>query len=312
MKALVTGGAGFIGSNLVDRLLAEDHQVDVIDDLSSGSLANLADARAGRTKRLSFHQVDVRDAGVVELIERRRPDVVFHLAARDPIGELAPEDVVDDAEVAVVGSLRVLEGARRAGSTKVVAASNASIYRPPTGSELPLRESHPQHPVDPDGVARKAVADYLAVFRERHELEFTALALANVYGPRQRSGVVAELVERVVAGERCTIDGDGLQTRDFVFVDDVVDAFVRAAERGSGLVVNVGTGIETSVNDLHDALQLAAGGSEGVAVERRPARAGRVPRLALDPGRARIHLGWTPWTDLADGLVQTVESRRAT
>lgn len=303
MKVLVAGGAGFIGSTLVDRLLAEGHDVDVVDDLSSGSLANLAEARAARTGRLHIHQVDVRDAGVTQLVERRSPEVVFHLAAQSD----ATDDVVD-AEVTVVGGLRILEGARRAGARKVVFASTAEVYGPGEPSDLPLRESHPQLPVTPHGVAAKAMTDYLASYRERFDLEFTALALTDVYGPRQRGGLVAQLASELDAGRQLAPSPD--VTRDLVFVDDVVDAFVRAAERGGGLLVNVASGVETSLEELVDRL----GARLGVDVVARPGRGRRGPaeRLALDRGRARIQLGWEPWTSLDDGLAATVPPRAGT
>jgi UDP-glucose 4-epimerase len=303
VKALVTGGAGFIGSHLVERLLDEGHHVDVIDDLSTGSLSNLAAARAARTGRLTIHQVDLRDAGLAELVERRAPVLVFHLAVHDD-GAGAVDRAVPDAEVNVVGSVNLIDAARRAGVHKVVfAATGTSIYEPPSASEVPIRERHPLRPLSPHGVAQKAVIEYLLTYRERHALEFTALVLANVYGPRQRLGVVATFVGQLAAGEPCTVFGGG-QTRDFVYVDDVVDALVRAGERGSGLVVNIGTGIETSVTDLVAALGRVAG--RKVATSRRAARADDLERFALDPGRARIHLGWSSWTSLDEGLTRTL------
>lgn len=300
MRTLVTGGAGFIGSTLVDRLLAEGHDVDVVDDLSTGSLANLAEARSARTQRLHIHQVDVRDAGVVDLIERRRPEVVFHLAGRDGA------DVVDDADLTILGGLRVIEGARRGGSRKVVVASTAAIYRPPEPAELPLRESHPHQPVEPHGVAAEALTAYLVAYRERFDLEFTALALGSVYGPRQRSGVVVDVVRSILAGEPCEVAGGPGRTVDLVFVDDVVDALVRAAERGSGLVVNVGSGVETSLGSLHAAVAAGTGQPAGTLRARADDDGGAPVRMALDPGRARIHLGWSPWTALEDGLALVV------
>jgi UDP-glucose 4-epimerase len=303
MKALVSGGAGFIGSTLVDRLLAEGHAVDVIDDLSNGSLANLADARAEVASSLTFHQIDIRNPGVVDLIARRKPEVVFHLAAQADV-RVSVENPVLDAEVNIIGSLNVLEGARRAGARKVVfASSGGTIYGDPDPSALPVRESHPQQPISPYGVAKKAVGDYLAAYRQLHDLEFTALALANVYGPRQdphgEAGVVAIFAGRLLSGEPCTVFGDGTQTRDFVYVDDVVDAFARAADKGSGLIVNIGTGVETSVNRLYQTMAEGAGVTQ--EAERAPARAGELQRSSLDPGRAAIHLGWKPWTSLEEG-----------
>ena len=303
MRSLVTGGAGFIGSNLVDRLLAEGHSVDVVDDLSTGSLANLAAARSNPDHQLTFQQLDVRSPDLAELIARRRPDVVFHLDAQADV-RVSVARPVFDADVNILGSLQVIEGARAAGAHKVVfASSGGTIYGDPDPSSLPVKESHPQQPVSPYGVAKKAVADYLFAYRELHNLEFTALALANVYGPRQdphgEAGVVAIFAGKLLAGEPCTVFGDGRQTRDFVYVDDVVDAFARAADRGSGLLVNIGTGQETSVNDLYATMAAEAGVSRRALSA--PARPGELRRNSLNPGRAAIHLGWKPWTTLAEG-----------
>ncbi|MHB8328924.1 MAG: NAD-dependent epimerase/dehydratase family protein [Acidimicrobiales bacterium] len=300
---MVTGGAGFIGSNLVDRLLAEGHVVDVVDDLSTGSLANLADARADPGNELSFHQIDVRSGEMVEVVVRRRPEVVFHLAAQADV-RVSVDRPVFDAEVNILGTLRVLEGARAAGTARVVfAASGGTLYGEPDDGDIPVREVHPHRPLSPYGVSKKSAIDYLVAYRELHSLEFCALALSNVYGPRQdpngEAGVVAIFADRLLSDERVTVYGDGEQTRDFVFVDDVVDAFVRAATRGGGLVLNIGTGLEVSVNELARVM------AERVGVDHAPvfapARQGELRRNALDPERAGIHLGWHPWTTLADG-----------
>ena len=314
MRALVTGGAGFIGSTLVDRLLAEGHAVEVVDDLSSGRLANLADARADLDHDFSFHQIDICDPNVVELIERSRPEVVFHLAAQIDV-RVSVEDPVRDARINVLGSLNVLEGARRAGTRKVVfASSGGTIYGEVDPEDLPVGEGHPQHPVSPYGVSKKVVSDYLHAYRELHQLEFTSLALANVYGPRQdphgEAGVVAIFAGRLLSGEPCTIYGDGEQTRDYVYVDDVADAFVRAAERGSGLLCNIGTGIETSVNELYRAMAENAG--VDTPPQYAPARPGELARSALDAGRAGLHLGWRPFTSLTEGTAATLEWFRST
>ncbi len=308
MRALVTGGAGFIGSTLVDRLLAEGHSVDVVDDLSSGSLANLAEARADREHDLKVHQLDIRDPAVIELIGRRRPEVVFHLAAQADV-RVSVARPVFDAEVNIIGSLNVLEGARVAGARKVVfASSGGTIYGEPAAADLPVRESHPQQPLSPYGVAKRTVNDYLHVYRELHSIEFTALAMANIYGPRQdphgEAGVVAIFAGLLLAGKPCTIFGDGNQTRDFLYVDDAVDAFVRAAERGSGLLCNIGTGVETSVNELYGTMAAAAG--VGALANHAPARPGELDRSALDRTRAGIHLGWEPWTDLPTGVTEVL------
>ncbi len=318
MRALVTGGAGFIGSTLVDRLLAEGHAVDVVDDLSTGSLANLADARAGSTHDVTFHHMDIRAPELGDLVERRRPEVIFHLAAQLDV-RVSVARPMFDAEVNILGSLNVMEAARRGGTRKVVfASSGGTIYGDVEPSDLPIKESQPQRPLSPYGVAKKAVGDYLVAYRQLHDLEFTALALANVYGPRQdphgEAGVVAIWAGKLLDGESCVIYGDGAQTRDFVYVDDVVDAFVRAGEKGSGLLLNVGTGVETSVLTLYTTMAEAVGSSQ--PADHRPARAGELQRSALDVGKAKLHLGWEPWTDLATGCAATLrwfdERRKAT
>jgi UDP-glucose 4-epimerase len=303
VRALVTGGAGFIGSALVDRLLAEGHAVDAVDDLSTGSLANLVDARSNPDHDFSFQRLDVRSDQLVAVMARRRPDVVFHLAAQADV-RVSVARPVFDADVNILGSLQVFEGARQSGARKVVfASSGGTIYGDVDPSDLPARETLPQVPLSPYGVAKKAAGDYLVAYRELHQMEFSALALANVFGPRQdphgEAGVVAIFAGRLLAGERCTIFGDGEQTRDFVFVDDVVDAFVRAAERGDGLLMNIGTGTETSVNQLYAAMAAAAGVSD--PADYAPERPGELRRSALDAGRAEIHLGWKPWTTIEAG-----------
>jgi UDP-glucose 4-epimerase len=304
MQVMVTGGAGFIGSNLVDRLLAEGHAVDVVDDLSTGSLGNLAEARASASHGLTFHQLDVRSDELVEVMARRRPEVVFHLAAQADV-RVSVERPVFDADVNILGTLRVLEGARAAGTARVAfAASGGTLYGECDPSELPVKESHPRRPLSPYGVSKMAAIDYLVAYRELHALEFCALALANVYGPRQdphgEAGVVAIFSDKLLRGDAVTIFGDGEQTRDFVYVDDVVDAFVRAGARGGGLVLNIGTGKEVSVNELARVMGERAGAT--ATPIHAPARAGEIQRSSLDPERAGIHLGWRAWTELEAGV----------
>ncbi|MET0894696.1 MAG: SDR family NAD(P)-dependent oxidoreductase [Acidimicrobiia bacterium] len=311
MRVLVTGGAGFIGSALVDRLLAEGCDVDVIDDLSSGALANLSEARAQRSRKFTFHRLDVRSPQLVDVIVHRKPEVIFHLAAQLDV-RVSVKRPIHDAEINILGSLNVCEAAVAAGVRKVVfAGSGGTLYGVP--ESLPARESHPQRPLSPYGVAKKAVGEYLHFYREVHGLEYTELALANVYGPRQdpngEAGVVAIFAGQLLAGRRPTIYGDGMQTRDYVYVDDVVDAFVRAAERGGGLLMNIGTGIETSVRALYDAMAAMVDAPDEPG--RAAARPGELARSALDPGRAAIQLGWKPWTSLDDGLALTLDWFRA-
>lgn len=301
VRSMVTGGAGFIGSCLVDRLLAEGHSVDVVDDLSSGSLANLSEARSDTANDLSFHRLDIRSPTFVELLSRRKPEIIFHLAAQAAVS-VSVDRPTYDAEVNVIGTLHVLEGARAAGTRKVVyAASGGTMYG--EGLALPITEDQPHAPASPYGASKKAGVDYLRVYHHLHGIDFTALALANVYGPRQdphgEAGVIAIFARNLLAGHQCQIFGDGHQTRDFVFVDDVVDAFARSAEAASAEVLNIGTGVETSVNDLYSTMAEVAETSVPAAYG--PARAGDLRRSALDPTRAGEVLGWKPWTDIEKG-----------
>lgn len=309
MRAFVTGGAGFVGSMLVDRLLAEGYEVDVVDDLSSGKLGNLAEARAEPEYQMTFHHLDIREPGLVDLMRRRRPDVVFHLAGQTD-AQLSLTHPALDAEINVAGTVNVIEGARQGEAAKVVFASSGAIYGDVDPTDLPVREGHPRRPVTPYGVGLDVVAEYLAAYRERYNLEFTVLALANVYGPRQEGrgeGAVASAFAHAVAqGQPATVLGDGEQTRDLVFVDDAVDAFARAATRGGGLLINVGTGTGVSINALYDAV-VAAAGVEPLAVVNEPARPYDIRHAVLDPGRAAIQLGWRSWTPLPDGLAALLD-----
>ncbi len=309
MHALVTGGAGFIGSRLVERLVAEGHRVDVVDDLSTGSLSRLAGARQLAGHRLSFQNLDICTSELEDFMASRRPEVVFHLAAQIDVRRSVADPILD-AQVNILGTLRVLQGAVRAGSQRVVfAASGGTLYGAVARENLPIAESAPFRPVSPYGVAKRAGLDYLRTFRELHDLEFCALALANVYGPGQdtrgEAGVVAIFANQILNDEPCTIFGSGEQTRDFVFVDDVVDALVRAVERGGGLVINIGTGTSLSVSKLWETM-CRLGGSTRPAIMA-PARLGELEHNSLDCRRAAVHLGWRPWTSLEEGIRATLD-----
>jgi len=294
-RAVVVGGAGFVGSHLTERLLAENWAVDVVDDLSCGSLANLAEARA-MPGEMKFHTLDAGSDDFATLVALRPPAVIYHL------GLLPPGR---DAESVAAASLRsmatVLEVARRHAGTKVVVAvSAAALYGDVPARELPLKEGRAWNPAGVRGIVTRTALDLLASYREQHAVEYTALAMSEVYGPRQRvdGGVVAGFGQAIVDGTAPAVRGDGKQTRDFVFVDDAVDALVRASAKGGGLVVHVGTGVATSLIDLWSMLA----GSTGARPVPHPRTVDDVPRLSLSPTRARIHLAWAPWTDLATGL----------
>ena len=302
---LVTGGAGFIGSHLCDRLLAEGHRVVAVDDLSTGRIANLSEAR-GYGNEFTFFNMDVRADGLLSLFERHRPEVMMHVAAQAAVST-SVEDPVHDAAVNVMGLLNLMECCVKTGVRKVVyAASGGTLYGEPR--KLPVKETAIGRPVSPYGISKKVGIDYLAYYEREHGVAFTALALANVYGPRQNpdgeAGVVAIFASKMLVGQTPTIFGDGNQTRDYVFVDDVVHAFALAAGRGDGRLVNVGTGLETSVNGLSRLLAALSGFSGQPA--QGPARPGDLRRSALDPSLAEEVLGWRPWTHLEDGLGETV------
>ena len=302
MKIAVIGGAGFIGSHLVDRLLAEGHDVDVLDDLSSGSLANLGDARAAASTAvagsLKIHHVDASSPDTDSLFGMRRPDLVYQLALfpRADRSARAQGRGFDAA-------LATMEAARRHGVSKVVTVVPASsLHGQPAASSLPVKESDIV-PRGVRGVVARAVIDLMSTYRERYMIEFTALAASSVYGPRQPAsgGVIAAFLAADDDGRTPVYEGDGRQSRDFVFIDDVVDALVRAGERGSGLVINIGTGTQTTLRDLWSEI---GAGSEQTPTHG-PARPDDLPRFAVSPVRARIHLGWSPWTHLSDGLART-------
>ncbi|MCU1392359.1 MAG: galE [Ilumatobacteraceae bacterium] len=297
MTPLVVGGAGFLGSHVVDRLLAEGSPTDVVDDLSTGVLGNLADARAAGGS-LKIHTLDVRAGDFGSLVSMRRPDVIFHL------GLLTPGQFDRDVDGSAIASLlAVLEAARSHGVGKVVVALPAgALYGEVPSRELPVKESRAFEPNGLRGVLARTVVELLTLYRNEHAVEHTALALSSVYGPRQRpaDGVVASFAAAFAAGRPLEVHGDGRQTRDLIYADDAVDAIVRAGQRGGGLMINVGTGVQTSVRDL------AALIAPDAAVVSLPRRARDLSRVAVSPTRARIHLQWSPWTELASGLRSTV------
>ena len=304
---LVTGGAGFIGSHVCDRLLAEGHRVVAVDDLSTGRIANLVEAR-GYGHEFTFFTMDVRAEGLVSLFERHRPEVVMHLAAQSGVRP-SLEDPVADASINVMGLLNVLECCAKTGVRKVVyAASGGTLYGEPR--KLPVKETSAaaSHPLSPYGISKKVGIDYLMAYQRDRGIDWTALALGNIYGPRQdptgEAGVIAIFASRMLAGESPSIFGDGRQTRDYVFVDDTVHAFALAVDGGSGKLLNIGTGVETSVNDLYRMLADLTGfsGEPGSG----PLPPGELRRIALDASLATDVLGWRPWTHLEDGLKETV------
>jgi UDP-glucose 4-epimerase len=298
MRALVTGAAGFIGSTLVDRLLADGHTVVGVDDLSSGRLVNL-DA-ASSESRFDFVEADIVSADLLGVLAAARPEVVFHLAAQIDVRR-SVADPEFDATVNAVGTVRLAEAARRAEVTRIVnTSSGGSIYGVP--DVRPTPESVPVDPASPYAASKVAAEVYLNSFRHLYGLDCAHIAPANVYGPRQdphgEAGVVAIFCARLLDGAPITIYGDGEQTRDYVFVDDVVDAFMRAEEHGADMTLNIGTGREVSVLDL---VRILGGGEPEFA----PARTGELQRSCLDAARAAAVLRWTPSIAVEEGLPLT-------
>ena len=306
MRALVTGAAGFIGSTLVDRLLGDGHSVVGIDDLSTGRLANLESARGAAG--FEFVQADIVTADLMALLADTGPEVVFHLAAQIDVRR-SVTDPEFDATVNVLGTVRLAEAARRAGVRKVVhTSSGGSIYGVPI--DYPTDESAPPDPESPYAAGKLAGEVYLNTFRHLYGMDCSHIAPANVYGPRQdphgEAGVVAIFVRAMLAGEPTRVFGDGSNTRDYVFVDDVVDAFVRASgAAGGGQRFNIGTGTETTDRQLHAVVAAAVGAPDDPAYE--PARLGDLARSCLDPGKAEAVLGWHPQVSLDEGVRRTVE-----
>jgi UDP-glucose 4-epimerase len=305
---LVTGGAGFIGSHLVDRLLAEGRRVVAVDDLSTGHLANLDQARRDGSGRFEFQRLDITRSTLDAMVERHRPEVILHLAAQTSVPR-SVEDPVSDALANVVGTINVLEAAQRHGVDKVVmASSGGALYGDVVEAELPVAEERALAPRSPYGASKAAAEQYLAAYGARYGLRWTSLALANVYGPRQdpagEAGVVAVFTDRMLDDRPCMIHGDGEQSRDLVFVDDAVHAFVLAMDRGDGERFNIGTGQRTSVNQLFRALAAATGyAREPVHA---PEREGEIRHSAVDARKAAQGLDWKPWTTLEEGLAATL------
>ena len=305
MRYLVTGGAGFIGSTIADLFLASGWEVAVLDDLSSGKRENVpAGAR--------FYPCDVRSAAATEAVIQEKPSVICHHAAQIDVRK-SMADPRHDCDVNLGGLLHLMQAAAKAGSVKQVlfASSGGAIYG--DTEQVPTREDHPARPLSHYGVAKASSELYLGVYRANHGIPYAALRYANVYGPRQdphgEAGVVAIFCGRLLDRKPCTINGDGKQTRDYVFVGDVARANLLAAEKGFAGALNVGTGIETDVNELYARLAGAAG-FEAPPVHG-PAKPGEQLRSCIDPSAARAALGWAPAMSLDDGLLRTLEYFRA-
>lgn len=300
MRILVTGGAGFIGSHIVDAFIQAGHRVAVVDNLSSGKRENLH-------PEASFYQVDVRDpAGLAEVFERERPEVISHQAALADVRASLREPATY-AAVNIIGSVNLLELARQFDVRKVIYASTGgAVYGEPQW--LPVDEEHPLNPLDPYGASKHAVEHYLFLYKHNYGIDYASLRYPNVYGPRQdpygEAGVVAIFTGRMLNDRPCVINGDGTQERDFVYVGDIARANLLALERGCG-IYNIGSGVGTDINTIFARLKRITG-YQRQAIHG-PAKQGEVYRIYLNADRARAELGWQPTVDLQAGLRLTVD-----
>jgi len=304
VKILVTGGAGFIASHISDAYIAAGHEVVIVDDLSSGKRANLPAAA-------KFYHADIRTPEAREIIRNERPQVLSHHAAQMDVRR-SVADPAFDASVNVLGFINMLEGAREVGVEKVLfASSGGATYGEQV--EFPAPETHPHDPLSPYGITKATGEHYLFYYHAVYGMPYVALRYANVYGPRQdphgEAGVVAIFTERLLANQAPTINGDGKQTRDYVFVGDVVRANVAALERPFVGSVNIGTGVETDVTMLYAHLRVLTGSPH--PAQHGPAKAGEQRRSVIAIGRAAQVLGWRPEISLEEGLRRTVEFFRA-
>ncbi len=299
MKILVTGGAGFIGSHIVDAFLNAGHEVAVVDDLSTGFREHLS-------PRARFYQTDIRDGELAGVFERELPEVVCHQAARANVRESMLEPKLY-ADVNILGSLNLLQCCREFGVRKITYASTGgAVYGEPR--EVPVREDHPINPLDPYGTSKHTVEHYLYLYRVHYGLDYTVLRYPNVYGPRQNpfgeAGVVAIFTNQMLSGQHPLINGTGDQERDFVFVVDVVQANLLALTRASGEILNIGSGVGTSVNRIFGLLAQECG--YGHPARSGPAKPGEVSRIFLDARRAKEKLGWESTVPIDEGLRRTV------
>ncbi len=301
MKALVTGGAGFIGSHLVDALVKRGDDVTVVDCLISGR-------REFVNPKATFVRLDIRSPKLAGVIMKCKPDVVYHLAAQIDV-RLSVVDPSFDAEVNIMASIRLLDAAHKAGAKKIIFSSSGGAIYGEGGKKFPTSENELVHPLSPYGVSKLAFEHYLHCYRHVHGMSYAALRYANVYGPRQgvsgEAGVVPIFVRRLLHNDQVVVNGDGEQTRDFVYVEDVVRANIKALPPRVHGIFNIGTGHEVSINELFGTIKKMTGAT--IEAAHGPAKTGEVYRSSLDSTRATRTFGWTPKIDLDEGLKKTIE-----
>jgi UDP-glucose 4-epimerase len=310
MKILVTGGAGFIGSHLVDALIARGHRVIVIDNLSTGKKENI-------NKKAKFYKIDICSPKIGEIFKKEKPEIVFHLAAQINVRK-SVEDPLFDAKVNILGSLNVIQNFLKPRTsnlkhpTFIFASTGGAIYG--EAKKIPTPEDYPANPISPYGIAKLTVENYLGFYKENFGLKFISLRFSNVYGPRQDSkgeaGVVAIFINKLLKGKKPTIFGDGNQTRDFIFVEDAVSALLKAMEyEGEKEIFNIGTGIETSINKLYEIISKLL--KTKIKPKYIPEKPGDLKRSCLDISLAKKELKWEPKFDLEKGLQKTIRNLKS-
>jgi UDP-glucose 4-epimerase len=302
VRIIVTGGAGFIGSHIVDTYLALGHDVLVLDSLWEHG----GGRRANVPERASFIHLDIRDENVERIFKEFKPDIVSHHAAQHSVA-ISSRDPKFDADVNVIGLLNVLDAAAKHGVKKVIFASSGATFGTP--EHFPITEKTPQFPTSPYGITKMVAEHYLRFYKQEKGLDFTALRYGNVYGPRQdpngEAGVISIFIGKFLKHEGIRIDWDGEQTRDYVFVKDVANANALALEHGSGGLYVIGTGVKTSVNQIHRTLAEISGFD--APVTNAPRRPGDARDAQFDPALAKKELGWEPKTKLIDGMRETYD-----
>jgi UDP-glucose 4-epimerase len=305
-KILVTGGAGFIGSHLVDALIERGHKVVVIDNLSTGKKENI-------NKKAKFYKIDICSPKIGEIFKKEKPEIVFHFAAQINVRK-SVENPLFDAKVNILGSLNVIQNFLKLRTSnfqlpKIIFASTGGAIYGET-KKIPTPENHPANPISPYGIAKLTVENYLRFYKENFGLKFISLRFSNVYGPRQdpkgEAGVVAIFIDKLLKKERPTIFGDGNQTRDFIFVEDAVSACLKAMEyKGEKEIFNIGTGIETSINELYEIISKLL--RTKIKPKYAPEKPGDLKRSCLDISLAKRELKWRPKYNLEKGLRETIK-----
>lgn len=300
IKCIVTGGAGFIGSHLVDKLLEQGYKVAIIDNLSTGRKENI-------NPKADFYNINIQDSKVSNIFNKVKPDIVFHYAAQIDVRK-SVDDPIESAKTNILGSLNIIENCRNFGVKKIIfASSGGAVYG--EAKIIPTPENYPTQPVSPYGIEKLIFEHYLGFYKKEYGLDYLILRFANVYGSRQNSrgeaGVIAIFCDKMINGGESLINGDGKQTRDFVFIEDIIRVNVLGVQKNKNGIFNIGTGVETDINDIFRKLK----GLFNLEIKEihAPEKQGEQKRSCLDSKKAKVELGWQPKYSLNKGLKKTLE-----